>query len=185
MVHVSAIALQVSTAGNLRTTLLLGDMVRKANQFDRFLIATDTRTGSGIMPLGMMYTITHLASLTDMPVEWAIAAATGNNAKVYRLNSGFLRQGCDADVLVLDACVGGSKTTALDALRNGDIAAVGAGVTDGGPRFVGRRRNTPAPMKRVRGAQNPVPQGHAQAPHLQMTGGLGRDGKRENPQRMS
>jgi enamidase len=158
MVHESKIALQVCTAGNLRTTLLLGDMIRQADQFDRFLIATDTPTGSGIMPLGMMYTITHLASLTDMPVEWAIAAATGNNAKVYRLNSGFLRAGCDADVLVLDACVGGSKSTALDALRNGDIAAVGAVVTDGVPRFVGRSRNTPAPMKRIRVSQNRVPQ---------------------------
>jgi enamidase len=165
MVHESQIALQVCTAGNLRTTLLLGDMVRKADQFDRFLIATDTPTGSGIMPLGMMYTITHLASLTDMPVEWAIAAATGNNAKIYRLNSGFLREGCDADVLVLDACVGGSKTNALDALRNGDIAAVGAAVTDGVPRFVGRSRNTPAPMKRIRVAQNRVPQDYGLIAH--------------------
>jgi len=32
----------------------------------------------------------------------------------------------DADVVILDACVGGSKKTALDALRNGDIAAVAA-----------------------------------------------------------
>jgi enamidase len=72
--------------------------------------------------------------------------------------AGNLRVGCDADVLVLDACVGGSKSTALDALRNGDIAAVGAVVTDGVPRFVGRSRDTPAPMKRVRVSQNRVPQ---------------------------
>lgn len=150
VVHEGKMALQVCTAGNLRTTLLIADLVRKANQFDRFLIATDTPTGSGVMPLGMMYTITYLASLSDMPVEWAIAAATGNNAKVYGLNSGFLRKGCDADVVILDACVGGSKVTALDALRNGDIAAVAAVVTDGVPRFVGRSRNTPAPNKRVR-----------------------------------
>jgi enamidase len=109
IVNESNIALQVCTAGNLRTTLLLGDMVRKVDQFDRFLIATDTPTGSGIMPLGMMYTITHLASLTDMPVEWAIAAATGNNARVYRRNSGFLAAGKDADVVIIDACVGGSQ----------------------------------------------------------------------------
>jgi len=165
MVHESKIALQVCTAGNLRTTLLLGDMVRKADQFDRFLIATDTPTGSGIMPLGMMYTITHMASLTDMPVEWAIAAATGNNAKVYGLNSGFLRNGCDADVVILDACVGGSKDNALDALRNGDIAAVGGVVTDGVPRFIGRSRNTPAPMKKIRVVQNRIPQDYGLAAH--------------------
>ncbi len=165
LLHESTIALQVCTAGNLRTTLMLGDMVREADQFDRFLIATDTPTGSGIMPLGMMYTITHLASLTSMPVEWAIAAATGNNARVYRLNSGFLRAGCDADVVVLDACVGGTKHTALDALRNGDIAAVAAVVTDGVPRFVGRSRNTPAPMKTVRVAKSTVLQTYSGEAH--------------------
>ena len=142
---------------NLRTLLMLGDMVRKADQFDRFLIATDTPTGSGIMPLGMMYTITHLASLTDMPVETAIAAATGNNALTYGLNCGFLKPGKDADVVLLDACVGGSKHHALDALRNGDIAAVGAVFTDGVPRFVGRSRNTPAPNRRIRVAECRLP----------------------------
>lgn len=165
IVNESKIALQVCTAGNLRTTLLIGDLVRKADQFDRLLIATDTPTGSGIMPLGMLYTISHLASLTSMPVEWAIAAATGNNATVYKRNSGFLRVGRDADVVVLDACVGGSKNTALDALRNGDIAAVAAVVTDGVPRFVGRSRNTPAPMKRVRVAQCTVPMDYSGTAH--------------------
>ena len=47
MVHESSIALQVCTAGNLRTTLLLANMTMEAHQFDRFLIATDTPTGSG------------------------------------------------------------------------------------------------------------------------------------------
>jgi enamidase len=157
IVHESQIALQVCTAGNLRTTLMLWDIVKQAQQFDRFLIATDTPTGSGIMPLGMMYTITHLASLGGMPVEWAIAAATGNNAKIYGLNSGLLQVGRDADVVLLDACVGGSKKTALDSLRNGDIAAVAAVITDGVPRFVGRSRNTPAPNRRIRVAQCRLP----------------------------
>jgi len=157
IVNESKINLQVCTAGNLRTTLLLWKLTKEANQIDRFLIATDTPTGSGIMPLGMMYTITHLASLTDMPVETAIAAATGNNASVYRLNSGFIKPGKDADIVLLDACVGGSKKTALDALRNGDIAAVGAVITEGVPRFVGRSRNTPAPNRRIRVAECHLP----------------------------
>ena len=165
IVNESSIALQVCIAGNLRTTFLVADLVRKAEQFDRFLIATDTPTGSGIMPLGMMYMITYLASLTDMPVESAIAAATGNNARVYGLNSGFLHKGRDADVVVIDACVGGSKDNALDALRNGDIAAVAAVVTDGVPRFVGRSRNTPAPNKTVRVTQCRIPQDYSLAAH--------------------
>jgi enamidase len=100
-----------------------------------------------------------------MPVEWAIAAATGNNATIYRLNNGFLRAGKDADVVILDACVGGTKNNALDALRNGDIAAVGAVVTDGIPRFVGRSRNTPAPMKTVRVAKSTIMQNFSGEAH--------------------
>jgi enamidase len=165
LVQESSMALQVCTAGNLRTTLLLSRLVRAAGQFDRFLIATDTPTGSGIMPLGMMYTISHLASLGDMPPEMAIAAATGNNARVYRRNSGFLRVGKDADVVLIDACVGGSKNDALSALANGDIAAVAAVITDGVPRFVGRSRNTPAPMKSIRIAQNRVQQDFGGSAH--------------------
>src|SRR5690606_32257143 len=95
LVKESSAALQVCTAGNLRTTLLLADLVREADAFDRFLIATDTPTGSGIMPLGMMYTITHLASLGGMAPEMAIAAATGNNARIYQRNSGFIAPGRD------------------------------------------------------------------------------------------
>ena len=165
IVNESKINLQVCTAGNLRTTLWLWKLVKEARQTDRFLIATDTPTGSGIMPLGMMYTITHLASLTDMPVETAIAAATGNNAVVYRLNCGFIKPGKDADVVLLDSCVGGSKKEALDSLRNGDIAAVGAVITDAIPRFVGRSRNTPAPNRKIRVAECRIPMDFSGAAH--------------------
>lgn len=157
IVNESNVALQVCTAGNLRTLLMLADMVVEKDQFDRFLIATDTPTGSGIMPLGMTYTISHLASLTDMPVEHAIAAATGNNARVYGLNSGLVRVGSDADVLIVDACLGSSKDNALDALRNGDVVSVGSVITDGVPRFVGKSRNTPAPCKHIRVAETSLP----------------------------
>lgn len=150
LVNESSVALQVCTAGNLRTTLWLSKLVREADQFDRFLIATDTPTGSGIMPLGMFYTMTHLASLAGLPVEWAIAAATGNNAKVYRLNSGVLRSGKDADVVLIDACLGGSKNDAMSAIANGDVPAVSAVITAGIPRFIGRSRNTPEGMRKVR-----------------------------------
>jgi enamidase len=165
LVNESKVALQVCTAGNLRTTLWLSRLVREADQFDRFLIATDTPTGSGIMPLGMMYTITHLASLADLPVESAIGAATGNNANVYRLNSGFIAPGKDADIVVIDACSGGSKNDALSALSNGDIAAVGAVITDGVPRFVGRSRNTPEGIRRVRVAKSRVMQDFSGSAH--------------------
>lgn len=157
LVNESDIALQLCTAGNLRTALLTAKLLDEAGQPERLLIATDTPTGSGIMPLGMFYTISHLASLGHMPPEQAIAAATGNNAQVYRLNSGLLQVGKDADVVLIDACAGGSQDDALSALRNGDVPAVAAVITDGVPRFVGRSRNTPAAIRNVRVAECRLP----------------------------
>jgi enamidase len=165
LVQESSMALQVCTAGNLRTTLLVADLLRDAGRFDRLLIATDTPTGSGIMPLGMLYTISHIASLTRTPAEWAICAATGNNARVYRLDSGHLSAGCAADLVIVDAGAGGSKNDALSALSNGDMVAVGAVVSGGMPRFVGRSRNTPAPMKDIRVAQCRLPMDFGASAH--------------------
>jgi enamidase len=165
LVNESSIALQLCTAGNLRTALLTAKLLDEAAQPERLLIATDTPTGSGIMPLGMFYTISHLASLGGMPPEQAIAAATGNNAHVYRLNSGLLQQGKDADVVLIDACAGGSQDDALSALRNGDVPAVSAVFSDGIPRFVGRSRNTPSGIRSVRVAENRLPRDFSGAAH--------------------
>ena len=49
------------------------------------------------MPLGMLYTMAHLASLTDMPAERFVCAATGSNARVYGLDSGLIAPGKAAD----------------------------------------------------------------------------------------
>jgi enamidase len=165
LVEESEMALQVCTAGNLRTTLLVGNLLAEAGRLDRLLIATDTPTGSGVMPLGMLYTISHLTSLAKVEPEIAIAAATGNNAAVYRLNNGRLAAGRDGDVVLIDACLGGSQSDAMSAFRNGDIAGVGAVVSGGIPRFVGRSRNTPETIRRVRVAQNKVVQDYSGAGH--------------------
>ena len=161
----SKIALQVCTAGNLRTTLLCARQAEENGAFERFIIATDTPTGSGIMSLGMLYTIAHLSSLTDMPPERFICAATGSNARVYGLNSGLLSPGKAADIVLIDAPDGGTQKTALAAIKNGDIAAIGAVVTAGVPRFVGRSRNTPATTRKARVAASRVAQDFAGAAH--------------------
>jgi enamidase len=161
----SDMALQVCTAGNLRTALLCARLAEAHGAFDRFIIATDTPTGSGIMPLGMLYTIAHLASLTDMPPERFICAATGTNAKVYGLDSGFLAPGKAADIVLIDAPDGGTQATALAAIKHGDIAAIGAVITAGIPRFVGRSRNTPATTRTARVAASRVTQDFSASGH--------------------
>jgi len=158
-------ALQVCTAGNLRTALLCAALAQRHDAFDRLIVATDTPTGSGVMPLGMLYTMSHLASLGGIAPELCIAAATGSNARVYGLDSGLLAAGRAADIVLLDAPDGGTQDSALGAIRNGDIAAVGAVITAGVPRFVGRSRNTPATTRNVRIASCKVPRDFSGARH--------------------
>jgi enamidase len=144
------IYMQVCTAGNLRTAILCANEAIKNDVFERFLIATDTPTGSGIMPLGIIYTVSQISSLSNIAPEKLIAAATGNVAKAYNLNSGFIKIGCDADMLVVDAPLGGTQKTALDALKNGDPMSIGAVISSGIPRFVGRSNNTPPSIRKIR-----------------------------------
>jgi enamidase len=141
-------ALQVVQAGNIRTALLTLELSISKGCFDRFLIGTDTPTGTGVMPQGMIKTITEMSCLSDHPPEWLIAAATGNNAKVYRLNSGFLAPGKDADII---GVVGDREGLAARSRPQGDQERrrhpmrllYGAGV----PRYIGRSRCTPPPMR--------------------------------------
>ncbi len=161
----SEIALQVCTAGNLRTMILLANLAKQHAAFDRFLIATDTPTGSGVMPLGMLYSIINLASLTDMPPEWFLGASTGNVADVYDLNCGYLKPRRDADILLLDAPLGGTQDTALAAMKHGDIPAITAVITDGMPRFVGRSRNTPPAIRSADVVKCTLPQDYSTPRH--------------------
>ena len=143
------IVMQVCTAGNLRTAILCAEMAKKHNAFERFLIATDTPTGSGIMPLGIIYTISQISSLSDFDPEILIAAATGNVSKCYGLNTGFLRSEYQGDIVIIDAPLGGTKNDGLSALKNGDPCAIGGVITAGIPRFVGKSRNTPPTISNV------------------------------------
>jgi enamidase len=161
----SDIALQICTAGNLRTALLCAREAERHKAFARVLIATDTPTGSGVMPLGMLYTISHLAALGGIAPERCIAAATGSNARVYGLESGLLSPGKAADIVLLDAPDGGTQDNALAAIKNGDIAAVGAVISGGELRFVGRSRNTPATTRQVRVASCKLPRDFSGAKH--------------------
>ena len=150
-------ALQVCTAGNLRTTLLCATLAQRHNAFDRLIIATDTPTGSGIMPLGMLYTMSHLASLGGIAPELCIARGDRQQRAGLRARLRAAAAGKAADIVLLDAPDGGTQDNALAAIRNGDIAAVGAVITAGEPRFVGRSRNTPATTRNVRVASCKVP----------------------------
>lgn len=146
--HGHDIALQLVQAGNLRSAIDIAERALATGQLHRILIATDTPTGTGVIPLGMLRSMAELASLGPMTPEQVVTAATGNVADTYRLDAGYIDVGRPADLVVLDAPVGSSAPDAYGALRIGDIPAVACVITDGVVR-VTRSRNTPPPSKSV------------------------------------
>src|SRR4029450_11492309 len=62
-------ALQVVQAGNLRSALYIVKRAREAGALERVCVASDTPTGTGVMPMGVMKSVCELASLSDLAPE--------------------------------------------------------------------------------------------------------------------
>ena len=140
----SQMALQIVQAGNLRSALHIVKRAREAGALARVCVASDTPTGTGVMPLGVMKSVCELASLGDLPPEVVIALATGNNTRAFRLapGTGTIAVGAPADLVVCDAPSASLAADALTAIARGDIPGISCVVVDGQVR-VGRSRNTP------------------------------------------
>jgi len=140
----SEMALQIVQAGNLRAALHIVKRAREAGALARVCVASDTPTGTGVMPLGVLKSVCELASLGDLPPEVVIALATGNNARAFRLaaGTGTLAVGAPADLVVCDAPSASLAGDAMTAIARGDIPGISCVVIDGQVR-VGRSRNTP------------------------------------------
>lgn len=142
LVRESAMALQIVQAGSLRSALHILRVAREAGALERVCLASDTPTGTGVMPMGVLKTVCELASLGGLAPELALALATGTNARAFRLDHGTLEVGRPADLLVCDAPAGSVAPDALGAIARGDIPGVSCIVIDGRVQ-VGRSRNTP------------------------------------------
>ena len=142
LIRESDMAMQLVQAGNLRSSLLILRLAHEAGALARVCLASDTPTGTGVMPMGVLKTVCELASLGDLGPAEAIALATGNNARAFRLDRGTIEVGSPADLLVCDAPNGGSARDAFGAIARGDLPGISCVITDGVVR-VGRSRNTP------------------------------------------
>ena len=135
--------LQVVQAGNLKKTLDIIGLAVEHKQLGRVMIASDTPTGTGVIPLGVIKTVCEIASLTGLSPEKTVALATGNNARAYNLRSGVIAEGHEADLVVMDVPWGSVASDALGAVARGDIPGISAVIIDGKVRTL-RSRNTPA-----------------------------------------
>jgi enamidase len=143
----SGMAIEIVHCGNLRAALHAIGLARENDALDRVILGNDAPSGTGVVPLGILRTMAHLASLGGVAPEIAVALATGNTARVHRLETGIIAVGREADLAIVDAPIGSAADTALGALAIGDLPGVGMVLIDGTP-LIGRSRNTP-PAARV------------------------------------
>jgi enamidase len=138
----TSMALEIVHCGNGKTALHTLERAKEARALHRVIIGNDAPSGTGVVPLGIIRVIAHLASLGRVAPETAICMATGNTARVYNLPVGVIAAGREADLCIADAPVGSVGRTALEALTAGDLFGISMALIDGQIK-IGRSRNTP------------------------------------------
>ncbi len=133
--------------GNELAALSAFRYARELGQMQRVILGTDSPAGSGVQPLGILRMIALLSALGDAPAELVFACATGNTARLRKLDGGLIEVGRAADFVLLDRAQHSAGRDVLDSVRQGDLPGIGMVVIDGIVRC-GRSRNTP-PAERM------------------------------------
>jgi enamidase len=140
-------AIEIVHNGNELAGLSAFRYARELGQMHRVILGTDSPAGSGVQPLGILRMISFLSSFGEAAAETVFACATGNTARLRKLDGGLIEPGRAADLLFVDRAQHSSGKDLLDSVRKGDLPGIGMVVIDGIVRC-GRSRNTP-PADRI------------------------------------
>lgn len=133
--------------GNVRAAREITILAAERGELHRVVVGTDSPAGTGVVPLGMLRTLAWMSALAGVPAAQAVAAATGNTARLRRIEGGVVEVGAVADLVIADAPEGSHAKDFSAALEAGDTPAI-AGVLTEGALVVRRSRVTPPPMRR-------------------------------------
>ncbi|KJR49218.1 Enamidase [Desulfosporosinus sp. I2] len=142
LINNTNLALEIVQCGNPKIAAFTVRKLAEKDALDRVIFGNDSPSGTGIIPLGILRTISFIASMSDVPAEKVIAMATGNTARVFGLETGLIAEGKEADLVIMDAPIGSIGSNALEALAAGDLPAVALVMVDGAIK-VTKSRNTP------------------------------------------
>ncbi len=138
----SSRAIEIVHNGNERVAIAAAQAALQLKCPHRVILGTDSPAGSGVQPLGLLRLIALLSSLGRIPAELVFCFATGNTARLRKLNCGLVEVGRDADFVFMDRAQHSAGRTLLESVELGDIPGVGMVMIDGLVRC-GRSRNTP------------------------------------------
>ena len=148
--------LEIAYAGNPRWTVRLLELVRAGDALDRVTVGTDTPSGTGIAPRGMLRTLALMTSLGGVPATEALCLATGTTARAHGLEAGLVRVGYPADLLLIGRIAGSSGRDALDGLDRGDLPGISMVLVDGQILVRERSQQTPPPEVAARILKEPA-----------------------------
>ena len=147
LVEKTQMALEIVHCGNPLMAVEAGRLFKEKGVLHRVIIGNDAPSGTGVIPLGILRVINHLASLTPITAEQAICMATGNTARIHKLNRGLIEPGRDADLVIMDTPMGSVGKDALSAIEAGDVPGVAMVLVDG-EIMVQTSRNTPPAVRK-------------------------------------
>jgi enamidase len=145
--EVSKRAIELVHNGNERIAIAALKTATATRNLHRVILGTDSPAGSGVQPLGILRMIALLSGLGGLAPELAVACATGNTAKMRKLDCGIVEIGRAADFVFIDRAQHTAGKDVLQSIALGDLPGIGMVVIDGIVRC-GRSRNTP-PAERV------------------------------------
>jgi len=139
--------LEIVQCGNPFVAIKAIRMIKEKKALSRVILGNDMPSGTGIISLGILRTINLIASLGGISGSEAVAMATGNTARCYNLNRGLIREGYEADLIMMDTPMGSVGKDAVSAIEAGDIPGIGLVMVDGELKAQ-VSRNTPPPVRK-------------------------------------
>ena len=143
----SSRAIEIVHNGNEKVAIAAAQAALQLKCPHRVILGTDGPAGSGVQPLGLLRLIALLSSLGNIPAELVFCFATGNTARIRKLNCGLIEAGRAADLVFMDTAQHSAGRSLLESVQLGDIPGIGLVIIDGIVRCE-RSRNTP-PATRV------------------------------------
>ena len=144
LVEDTDIVLDLVLAGNQRLAVEVLEMAAARDELHRVQLGTDTPSGTGVTPLGVLLVASTLAGMTDVPAETVLCLATGTTAEHHDLDTGRVEAGRPADLTLMGPPKGSQADTALDALDGGSYPAVDTVLVDGEVVVDGSRNTAPS-----------------------------------------
>ncbi|MBW2310570.1 MAG: Enamidase [Deltaproteobacteria bacterium] len=139
--------LEIVQCGNPLVAIEAIKMIKQNKAMSRVIIGNDMPSGTGIISLGILRTLNLISSIGGISGPEAVAMATGNTARCYKLNRGLIKEGYEADLIMMDTPMGSVGKDAVGAIEAGDIPGIGLVMVDGVVKAQ-VSRNTPPPVRK-------------------------------------